>query len=204
MSDGTNQNSNPGGNGAENSGGSGEKGGTVSYETYVKSVDAEKSLRKQLAEATARLSKFDEDVKNAEEQKKIAADQHLEVIAGLKKDLEAATAKNGELNNQISDFRKTSLVMSAFAQKGLQVDSKYAHLIDLESIDFDAEGKPVMASVMKVVDAFQKDHPVLAQPKKGGMPGGQTAANGSGPLTKEQWAKLPLAEQKARWKDVKV
>lgn len=204
MTEPANQNGIPGGDSSDNAGGSGNGGdkGTVAYETYRKTVDEAKTLKKQLKEVSERLNLFEGEKRAHEEKLKLDQNQHLEVIGDLKKQLEAANAKIQESESQWTDYRKMNAAVSLLQQKGVNFDPKYAHLIDLSEVSFDSSGNIDTASVAKAVDHFQKEHPLLAQLKKPDLPGGKSG--GSGPqISYEEWTRLPLPEQKARFKDIK-
>lgn len=205
MTEPANPNENPGGDPAENAGGSGNGGannGTVAYETYRKTVDEAKALKKQLKEISERMNLYEGEKRAQEEKLKLDQNQHLEVIGDLKKQLEQANAKIQESESQWTDYRKMNAAVSLLQQKGVNFDPKYAHLIDLSEVSFDSSGNIDTASVAKAVDNFQKEHPLLAQLKKPDLPGGKSG--GSGPLISyDEWSKLTLNEQKARFKDIK-
>jgi hypothetical protein len=190
----------PGGD-PSNAGGDGKNGdqnqkpdNKVDYETYKKTVD-------QLKDKAAKLAAFEEQQKKAEEQKLLETNQHLTVIEQLKK-------QNEELNGKIQSFaeqqaysRKMHAAVGLLNQKGIQLDPKYLDLIPADAIQVDADGKPDMASVVKAVDSFVKEHPRLVTPLPNDLPGTKPGGSGSG-LTYEAWLKLPLKEKRERQKDI--
>jgi hypothetical protein len=174
----------------------------VDYRTYRKAVDNEKKLKQALAERETRLAEFEKQQQAANEAKLLEQNQHLTVIEQLKK-------QNEELNGKIQSFheaqtfsRKMHAAVGLLHQKGIQLDQKYLDLIPADAIQVDAEGKPDMASVVKAVDSFIKEHPRLVAALPNDLPGTRPG-NSSTTLTYEAWTKLPPKEKKERFKDIK-
>lgn len=174
----------------------------VSREAYERTVDKEKALKQQLRETNERLAKFEQQQKAIEEQKLLEQNQHLTVIEQLKKENEALKGNLTGLEQQRIETRKLNSAMGLLNQKKIQLDPKYLDMIPLDQIQVDADGRPDMASVVKAVDNFVKEHPRLVTPLPNDLPG--TKPGGSGAmLTYDEWTKLPPKEKKDRFKDIR-
>lgn len=174
----------------------------VDYRTYKKTVDNEKKLKQLLAEQNARLSQFEQQQKAADEAKLIEQNQHLTVIEQLKKENEALKGNLSGLEQQRIEGRKLHSAVGLLNQKKIQLDPKYLDMIPLDQIQVDADGRPDMASVVKTVDNFIKEHPRLVTPLPNDLPGTKPGGSGS-MLTYEEWTKLPPKEKKDRFKDIR-
>jgi hypothetical protein len=203
MTDESNHNEFPGGESSDQAGGETSGGkNQVSYDTYRKTVDESKALKKQLKELTERLSVFDNEKRTNEERLKLEQNKHVEVIGDLKKQIEELNGRYQQSEGRFKEYRTVNAAFGILHQKGVQLDPKYAHLLDLNDVAVDENGNIDSAALSKAVDSFMKEHPVLVQPKRADLPGGKTG--GSGPtLTYEEWTKLPLKEKQARYKDIK-
>ena len=193
----------PGGDPSE-AGGNGNGGsGTVSHETYKRTVDSEKALKKALADSNARIAAFEQQQKSIEETKLLETNQHLTVIENLKKENESLKGNLESVHTERVETRKLNAAMGLLNQKGIQLDPQYLDLIPRDQIQVDADGNLDMGSVAKAVDNFVKSHPRLVTPLPNDLPGTRPGSGGSS-LTLEQWSKLPYDEKLKRQKDVKL
>ncbi len=107
----------------------------------------------------------------------------------------------GELSGEKNKWNEVRKVTACQDALPFSLPSKYFVHLDTESIVLDPEtGSPDAASVQKVVDNFQKEHPAIVASfaPKGKSPGEFPANHAASTLTAEQYAKLPHAEKISR------
>lgn len=159
-------NTNTGGAGDQNSGGagSGEGGkGSVSYETYSRTMDELKSLKGEIKTLKEQGQKSHEDkLKEQNDWKALAEAREAKV-----KELES---KNSNIEESIAD----SIKLNAFQKHlgGKLKSDKYFSFVDTAKIVLNPETKKVDEdSVKAVVASFVKEHAHLVEfGKKPGMP----------------------------------
>jgi hypothetical protein len=187
----------PGGNG------SGDRPKQISYETYEKTLNQEKGLRKRLQETQEKLLVFENEKKSIEEQKLLDEKKHLEYIEQLKREKAEALEKAQRLERDQTDFRKLNAAMGLLQEKGIQLESKYLGLLPLDQIQLTDEGSIDHTSVTQAVDAFTKEHPRLTLPASKFLPNDKTG-NSAQKLSVEEWKKLPHKEKIEAFKGGRV
>lgn len=190
------------GNGEENQTKKEEKG-SVSYETYKKTLAEAKSAKAKLRELEAIHNK------SAEEKMKAEGDWKglLEARENQIKELEAKTSElennYSSLNETILESKKLSKIISKL---GAHLDDKYFGLIDLKDVKINPEtGEIDEISAARVAENFKREYPETLKPRKSSMMMGEAGTKGdSGSiLTYDAWLKLPYKEKMARYNEVK-
>lgn len=187
---GANQ-SDPGGNGGD---GGTEKPKSVSYDTYQKTVNQEKTLRQKLQETQEKLLIFENEKRSIEEQKMLEEKKHVEFIEKLKQEKAAAEEKASRLAEEQRDFRKITAAMGLLQEKGISLESKYLGLLPLDQIQFTDDGAIDHTSVAEAVSIFQKEHPRLTLPAKAFLPSDKPGSSAQ-KMSIEEWKKLPFKEK---------
>lgn len=190
--------SDPGGNGGE-----GDKPKVVSYDTYERTVNQEKTLRKKLQETQEKLLLFENEKKSIEEQKLLEEKKHVDVIEQLRREKQEAHEKATRLEQEQKDFRKITAAMGLLQEKGITLESKYLGLLPLDQIQFTDEGTIDHTSVSQAVSLFQKEHPRLTAPAKNFLPSDKTGTSAQ-KISVEEWKKLPLKEKQEALKAGRV
>jgi vacuolar-type H+-ATPase subunit I/STV1 len=194
----------PGGDSAGPGGsGDGEKPKQISYETYEKTLNQEKSLRKRLQETQEKLLVFENEQKTSQEQKLLEEKKHLEFIEQLKREKAEALEKAERLERDQIDFRKLNAAMGLLQEKGIQLESKYLGLLPLDQIQMTDEGSIDHTSVASAVDSFAKEHPRLTLPASKFLPNDKTG-NSAQKMSVEEWKKLPYKEKQEAMKAGRV
>lgn len=175
---------------------------SVSHETYQRTVDAEKKLKQQNKELADKIAAREAQDKEAEEKRLLANQEHEKVIAQQKAEIERLTKEGETRKEQVEISRKLNSAVGLLSASGVQLDSRYFQLLDLDKITLDADGKPDANSVAKVVADFKRDNPLLVQGRKADLPGNSTGGSGQ-PLTLDAWKKLPYDQKMKRYGDVK-
>lgn len=191
----------------DSSDGIGDKKDVVDYATHKKLLDQRKSDQNKLRELETKLADFDKKQKDLEESEAKskgdwktlveARDAKIAELSKLNQDL------SGELTGvkgQITDAKK----LSAFEKKlgGKLKQEEYYEFVDLDKIAVDPEtGKIDDASLAAYTNDFSTKFKDLISFGKGKLP--DEAGKRAGQLTYEEWLKLPVAEKRARMKDVK-
>lgn len=183
--------SDPGGNG----GSGGDKPKVVSYDTYEKTVNQEKTLRKKLQETQEKLLIFENEKKSIEEQKLLEEKKHVDVIEQLRRERHEAQERANRLEQEQKDFRKITAAMGLLQEKGISLESKYLGLLPLDQIQFTDDGTIDHTSVAEAVTTFQKEHPRLTAPAKAFLPSDKTGASAQ-KMSIDEWKKLPTAKEK--------
>lgn len=187
----------PGGNG------SGEKPKHISYETYEKTLNQEKSLRKRLQETQEKLLIFENEQKTVQEQKLLEEKKHVDLIEQLKREKAEALEKAQRLERDQTDFRKLNAAMGLLQEKGIQLESKYLGLLPLDQIQLTDEGAIDHTSVAHAVDTFAKEHPRLTLPASKFLPNDKTG-NSAQKMSVDDWKKLPYKEKQEAMKSGRV
>lgn len=186
-----------------NENGGGDKPKLISYETYEKSLNQEKGLRKRLQETQEKLLVFENEQLTIKEQKMLDEKKHLEVIDQLRREKSEAIEKSKRLENDQIDFRKLNAAMGLMQEKGIQLESKYLGLLPLDQIQLTDEGTIDHTSVMTAVDNFAKDHPRLTLPANRFLPNDKTG-NSAQKMSVDDWKLLPYKEKQEAMKSGRV
>lgn len=159
-----------------NADGDKSKKDVVAYETYSKTVDEVKSLKKKLQEfETAQTAQKEKSLKEQNDWKALAEAKEVQ-LAEAQKRLE-------EQETSITETFKLSAFQKHLGGK-LRSDEYFNH-VELDKIVFNPETKRVDEdSVKAVVADFVKKHPHLVEFKKGKMPN-EAANSFSGDFPKE-------------------
>lgn len=166
---------------------------TVSYESYQKALDEKKRAQDRARELEKEKKEREEqELRAKEDWKKIAENNQAELVQLQAKAAQAEAEK--QRMEKISAF-KGSL-------KG-QLDPAYEVLVDLNQIPIDPiTGKPDPASVQKYAQEFETKHGrLLDRGSVPRLPNGAPTAPPGGKLSKEEWDRLPLKDQRARLRD---
>lgn len=202
MPEETNQNNVPGGDSAEG-GAEGQKTDFVGRDSYVKAVDEAKSAKRRAAEAQARANELEAKFREQEEQKMLEEKNYSDLIERLK-------GENQQLSEQVqnhvkdkTDFRKMTAAMELLKQKGVNLESKYMGLLDIEAIQLTDDGDIDPNSVTEVVSTFQKEHPRLTIPTARLLPNLKSGDSVS-KMSIEEFKKLSPAEATKAIKEGRV
>ena len=162
--------------------------------------EEKKKLAEKNAAIQAELDKFKQDAEKAKEEslkqqgeyKKLWEDEKLSK-AEISEKLKQKEAKELTL-------RKVDVVMQ---ELGVPLaKAEYWNFMNLDRIPVDEATQDIDVNIAKqVASDFMRDFPELLAKKKGSIPG--DAPKGTSSLSYEEWNKLPLADKKARMKDVK-
>lgn len=182
---------------------SGDKPKQISYETYEKTLNQEKSLRKRLQETQERLLIFENEQKTVQEQKLLDEKRHLEFIEQLKREKAEALEKAQRLERDQTDFRKLNAAMGLLQEKGIQLEAKYLGLLPLDQIQLTDEGGIDHNSVAGAVDMFAKEHPRLTLPASKFLPNDKTG-NSAQKMSVDEWKRLPYKEKQEAMKSGRV
>lgn len=177
----------PGGNSPNADGVGGDKG-TVSHDTYKKTMDQLKSVQSQLRE-------FTKEKETREYNDRLAKDQHTQIIEEQKSKILELEAENNGHKQNILDTRKLHSALGLLHESGIQLEGQYYGMLQLDQIVVDESGRPDKTSVAKVVSDFKKQHPRLVMPAKNILPNDRPAGTVQ-PISIEAWKKLPPKEQK--------
>lgn len=166
---------------------------TVAYETYQKVLDEKK--RKD-----AQLLKFQEEKKAAEEAALRDKEQWKTLYEQREAELKVAKDEHATLQNRVHNGMKLRSFLNAVQG---EIAEQYFQLIDVEQIAVNPDNNmPDPASVAKAVKEFEQKYPLVIQRRNaGGLPS-DAPRGGTGPLSYEDWLKLPLAEQRKRLAEV--
>lgn len=189
VSSGDNQNSTSGSSDQE------QKKDVVSYESHLKLLNEKRKLKERLDELErASKEKEEADLRAKEDFKKIAELKEAEAKQ-LKEELEKTKAR--EIN-----AGKLDAFLSTLDGK---VERKYWGHINLEQILVNPEtGDLDQMSVAKEVERFRKEYPeVIKKPGVNQLSSAAPLGSEGGPITYEEWRKLPLKEQKARYREMR-
>jgi hypothetical protein len=181
----------------------GDKPKQISYETYEKTLNQEKSLRKRLQETQEKLLIFENEHKATQEQKMLEEKKHLEFIEQLKREKAEALEKAQRLERDQTDFRKLNAAMGLLQEKGIQLEAKYLGLLPLDQIQLTEEGGIDHTSVANAVDNFAKEHPRLTLPASKFLPNDKTG-NSAQKMSVDDWKKLPHKEKVEAMKSGRV
>lgn len=186
-------NTNPGGEGEKS------KEKTVSYETYLKTLDEAKSAKSKLKAQEDALNKIQDEKMKADGDWKGLLEARENRIRELTEQSETLGKKYGALNERITNSQKLSMVISKL---GGNLDEKYYGLIDLEGIKTNPEtGEIDDMSATKIAESFRTMYPETI--KKGFNPNAMGETRGSANSTqsmisRDEWLKLSYSEQK-KW-----
>lgn len=175
----------------------------ISYETYEKTLNQEKGLRKRLQETQERLLVFENEQKTVQEQKLLDEKRHLEFIEQLKREKADALEKAQRLERDQTDFRKLNAAMGLLQEKGIQLEAKYLGLLPLDQIQLTDEGGIDHNSVAGAVDMFAKEHPRLTLPASKFLPNDKTG-NSAQKMSVDEWKRLPYKEKQEAMKSGRV
>jgi hypothetical protein len=166
----------------------------VAYDTYRRVL----SEKKKLQEKYEALEKEQKAKKEKEMQEQ---NQYKEMFEARNKELDEYKNKYETLQNQFVIGRKYK---AFFSQLNANIDEKYWDKIDDSKIVLDPEtNEPDMFSVKKYVEEFTKTYPEIIRPASSAkVP--NNAPQKSGPLSYEEWLKLPTAEMKKRQHEVQT
>lgn len=179
------------GSGGANGGAGGTGGSQVSYDTYQKVLTQKKNADAKLAEQDARLKEF-------EQQKLETEGKKDEVIANLKKDLEA---RNKKINSIAFHVLETKVHAKA-VEFGAQNPKTVLKLMDLKAVQVigdDDKFEVEETSITAQLETLKKEQPFLfktAGPTiKDGLPAnGQNFSSGGKDKT---YAEMTLQEIQA-------
>jgi hypothetical protein len=191
-------NTNPGGasdNPNDNSG-AGDSGGkpqVVSYETHQRLLKEKKSMAEKLSQLEAEKKlQFEQKLRENEQYKTLAEQKEAEA-----KDWQARFTKLDTTLNETVKLRSFMDLLPG------QVPKKYWDLIDLSDVPMDQDSKePDQSILQKKAKEFATAFPEVIQRASNVRLSNEAPRGASTRLTYEEWTKLPLAEQKARMKDV--
>ncbi len=194
---------NPSGNSPKARGDGEGKPESVSYETYKKTVEAERSLRQKLKEREEKLLEFENEKRSIEEQKLLDEKKHVEFIENLKRQNAELEHRAKSLESEQKDFRKLNAAMGLLQEKGIQLESKYLGLLPLDSIQLTDDGAIDFTSVAEAVTTFQKEHPRLTAPAKAFLPNDKSGSSAQ-KMSVDEWKKLPYKEKQEAMKSGRV
>jgi len=166
----------------------------VSYDTYQRTVEAEKAAKTKLRETQERLMIFENEKKSLEEQKLLEEKKHVEYIEQLKREKEELLNKSSSLERDRDDSRKLNAALGLLQQKGISLEPKYLGLVPLDQIAI-VDGQIDLTSVAAVVEDFQKEHPRLTAPPGKFLPNDKSG-NGAQMIGLDEWKKLPSLKEK--------
>jgi hypothetical protein len=191
-------NANPGGEGEKNPANT-EKSATVARDAYERVLSEKKKLQEQHDALKAESKKLTEAKLTEDQQWKALAEARAEELKAKDGEIQEWKGKYTGLDRDVTETRKLQSVLGKLPGK---VDSAYWDLIPLDKVAVDPEtGKVDEASLAKVVKEFETKHARLID-KPGSKLPNEAARGGQGPLTYETWLTLPIAEKKARYKEV--
>jgi len=168
----------------------------VAYETYQKAVDEAKKAKERARKLEADAKEREEaDLRAKEDYKKIAELREQEAKAAKE---ELALVKAREQNAV-----KLDAFLSTLDGK---VDRKFWGHINLSQILIDPEtGDVDQMSVAKEVDRFRKEYfEIIQKPGQNQLPNAAPQPGGVQQyIAYDEWKKLPLKEQKARYAEMR-
>ena len=186
-------NTNPGGEGEKS------KEKSVSYETYLKTLDEAKTAKSKLKANEDALIKIQEEKMKAEGDWKGLLEARESRIKELTEQSETLNKKYSTLNERITNSQKLSMVISKL---GGNLDEKYYGLIDLQDIKTNPEtGEIDDMSATKVAESFRTMYPETIKKVFNPNAMGETrgsANSAQSMISKDEWLKLPYLEQK-KW-----
>lgn len=173
---------------------------TVSYETHRKLLSEKKKRDEELDALKKRLGEFESKEKERTEQELKQKEDFKSLLALRDKELQETKSRLTELTTQQVNALKLESFLSAIDGK---IDRKYWGHIDLDKIKLNPDSGDVdEMSVTALVDQFKKEYPeIIKVGRAPGLPPNSPQPSG-GPLSYEQWLKLPLAEKKKRMAEV--
>lgn len=185
-----------------NSSGEGEKSNekrSVSYETYLKTLDEAKSAKSRLKANEDALNKIQEEKMKADGDWKGLLEARENRIKELSEQSELLNKKYSSLNERITNSQKLSMVISKL---GGNLDEKYFGLIDLQEIKTNPEtGEIDDMSATKVAESFRTTYPETIKKAFNPNAMGETRNSSNSSQTiisRDQWLKLSYVEQK-KW-----
>lgn len=184
--------------------GSGEtKSEYVSRKAYEKTVAAEKNLRSNNRELSARLAEFEAKEQALAEEKMIEEKKFLEMIEQQKARIQELEGTVTTQSQSMQDFQKMTAVMGMFQEKGINLESKYMDLVPIQKIQLTDDGAVDVRSVSEVVSNFQQEHPRLVTPLSKLLPNDKSGSI-KGQMSVDEWKKLDFKEKQKAWKEGRV
>jgi predicted nucleic acid-binding Zn-ribbon protein len=190
-----------------NAGGEGQNQSTtenkrsVSYETYLKTLDEAKSAKSRLKALEEERNKIAEEKLKAEGDWKGLLDLRESRIKELEGESNQLKEKYSGLNERVTSSQKLSKVLSKI---GGDLDPKYYGLIDISEVKINPEtGEIDDMSATKVAENYRTEYAETIRKKFNPNSMGENKPGGdngqSDFINFDKWAKLPYNEQK-KWK----
>lgn len=159
---------------------------TVSYETYLKTLNEAKKAKQKLTEIDAAdKARSDAELARQGEYQKLVEQRDAELVA-TKNELTS-------LRQIQADQRKMASVLDL---AGGDIDPKWYSLIPYDQVVINPDtGEVDKLSAAKVVAHLKKDFPeIIRMPNAPRLP--SSAPQGTGKITRSAWLDLPVAEMK--------
>ena len=188
-------NTNPSGNGENNSN---KKNDSVSYESYLKAVNEAKTAKEKLREAQLLIEKSGEDKMKADGDWKGLLESRDNKINELSTALNEIKSQYGNLNSQVLESKKLSKVLGKL---GGDLDNKYFNLIDLDDVKVNPDtGEIDDISVSEVAERYKATFPETLKSKiNPNMLGDNGGSNKNAEKIKySDWEKLSYKD-KVKW-----
>jgi hypothetical protein len=173
----------------------------VDHKTFERLLSQKKKRDEELREVRAKLEELETERQQAVEAK-LKETQDFKKLAELKDEkLKELTSELTTVREQQLNARKLDRFLTTLDGK---VDKKFWSHIDLDAIVVDPESGDIdEMSVSKAVEDFRTTYPEIIRSPKQGQNVPNTYPQGTGTLTYEEWLKLPAAEMRARYNEVR-
>lgn len=171
----------------------------VKYDTFQRVLRQKKAMEEKLA----KFEKLEEERRMKEEaskQERLREQQKYEELSkDLQEKLEQERSAKENFKKSWLDTHKLQAVLDKLPGKPKR--QEYLSFIDLDKIEIDEHEGIVADTVEEVANSFIENYgELLSRPKSSELP--SDAPSSKGKLSYEAWSKLPLADKKARLKDV--
>lgn len=198
---------NASGEGNNEGAGGANKNDSVSYETYLRTLNQHKQSQQKLQDVERELEAFREEKRKQEEQKQIKNGETMALVTARDEKIKELESKLSEATKEVDNSRKIlteSKKLDAFtrALPAPISNPKYLAFVNTENIVINDSGAIDQTTLKKEVEDFVKEHSALLLKNSSKMPA--DAASGNATLSYEDWKKLPLADQKKRIREVKI
>lgn len=171
---------------------------SVSYETHRRLLSEKKRRDEENAALKARLDEIEKRDKEKMEAELKQKEDWKKMLELREKELSDKDAKLKQYEQQRVEETKLRKFLASIDGK---IDSRYWQLIPIEEIAVRDNGEIDELSVTKAVETFVKKFPETVQ-RRNAPSTSNTAPNGQGSISYDEWRKLPVKEMRAKLKQV--
>lgn len=182
----------------------------VPYDRYSKTVTESKNRLSRIRELESKLTEFESKVTDTERKKLEEQGEYKKLLESERTQSQTLKQQLAEFQKKLTDFEDREVARRKYSalQKSLggQIDSKYAALIDFDSIAVDPEsGEVDEVSVGRYAETFKKTFPEIVLTQKGtglpnGKPGAGRDAMGMKKILESEWNKLATSKEMKAYK----